>query len=118
MPTTRLTAHVIAGTLAIGSLAEPAGAATEPKLATLFTFAGILGRAAACDVDVRWPTKLVSAWMDDNFVPGTPEQQEMLGSFVEHMLANAALQRSDPGAVSCAEVARTVQTLNWPAPGM
>lgn len=104
--------------LVAGLIPAPARAASEAQLGEMSTYATILGRAAACNLDVRWPSRLVSDWLDDTFPPGSEEQQRLLGSFVEEMLANAALQRSDPGAASCAEVARTVQTFGWPAPAL
>jgi hypothetical protein len=112
------TVRAVCGALvAMGAAAAPASAATETEIGELFRYATVLGRAAACNLDIQWPTRLVSQWMDDTFTPGTEEQQRLLGAFVEQMLANAALQRQAP-AVSCAEVARLVQSFDWPAPGL
>ncbi len=78
------------------------------------TYAVLIGRGAACGVDVSGPSERVGAWMDRVAPPGSSAQLTLLPMFMQQSRYHAARQASGQSPDACSTVQLAVQTYPWP----
>ncbi|WP_165191653.1 hypothetical protein [Caulobacter soli] len=104
-----------------------AAAAPPPQIATpgtdasmtslidrVTTYAVLVGRGAACGVDISGPSERVGAWMDRVAPPGSQAQLTLLPMFMQQSRYHASQQASGQSPDDCSTVQRAVQTYPWP----
>lgn len=93
-------------------LAVPAKA-ESPEQKKLELYAAVLGRAVACNLEVRHHMALVAAWIEQTFGP----TQEGVAEAAEKFMAEAEQNgKSQPrSAEECRTVAHAVNTIIWPS---
>lgn len=78
----------------------------------LSTYAVLLGRGTACNVDVSGPSRQVGAWIDRTW--SGKEKSAMLVAFMHGMESAAKLQASGSSPDSCAKVRGAISSTPWP----
>lgn len=89
-------------------------AAQEEDIDKLTTYAVLLGRASACNIDVTGPAKQVGAWLDRTFPRGSEDQQIYLPIFMAGMTHHAKEQKNGKSPDTCADLKRTISKTPWP----
>ena len=80
----------------------------------LTTYAVILGRATACDINADREFAKVGKWMDSVFPPGTKEQRIYLPIFLEGTKYHMQEQLAGNSPDNCSSIESTFNTFPWP----
>lgn len=78
------------------------------------TYAVLIGRGAACGVDVSGPARRVGVWLDRVAPPGSAAQQTLLPMLTQQGQHHAQQQASGRSPDDCATVARAIARFQWP----
>jgi hypothetical protein len=78
------------------------------------TYAVLIGRGAACGVDVSEPARRVGVWLDRVAPPGSAAQQTLLPMLTQQGQYHAQQQSSGRSPDDCATVARAIARFQWP----
>ena len=96
--------------VAATSLAQGVSNAQADQAAKL---AMLLGRGVGCDLDTGRANRMIGAWLDHTFPPGSARQDIYLDMFADTVRFHAARQRAGNSPDSCADVAEAFETLDW-----
>lgn len=96
----------------ISGFSAQSAAVTDADIDRLTTYAIVLGRAAACGVDVEVESKRVGGWMDRRF--SKSDQQVYLPIFFEGAQMAASDQSSGRSPESCSEAINSFNRFKWP----
>jgi hypothetical protein len=73
----------------------------------------ILGRGVGCNLDTGRATRMIGAWLDHTFPPGSARQDIYMDLFADTVRQYAAQQQSGKSPDSCADVAEAFETMGW-----
>ena len=94
--------------------ASGVNASMPPLIDKVSTYAVLIGRGAACGVDISGPSERVGAWLDRVAPPGSQAQLMLLPMFMQQSRYHAAQQAGGQSPDDCSTVQRAVQTYPWP----
>jgi hypothetical protein len=105
---------VLSSALAL-SVAAPglAQGVSNDKADNAAKLAMLLGRGVGCDLDTSRANRMIGAWLDQTFPPGSARQDIYLDLFADTVRHHAAQQRAGKSPDSCADVAEAFGTMNW-----
>jgi hypothetical protein len=95
------------------AVAPVAQAASKADLERMNNMALLLGRAAGCGLDTDRATKVIGAWFDQTFPPGSIDQKRYWPVFTKGVRRHAAQQQSGDSPDSCADIAQAFYTMRW-----
>lgn len=78
------------------------------------TYAVLIGRGAACGIDVSEPARRVGVWLDRVAPPGSAAQRTLLPMLTQQGQYHAQQQASGRSPDDCATVARAIARFQWP----
>ncbi|WP_302356715.1 hypothetical protein [Alcaligenes sp. YSL9] len=87
-------------------------AVSDADIDRLTTYAIVLGRAAACGVEVEAESKRVGGWMDRRF--SKSDQQVYLPIFFEGARIAALDQSNGTSPESCSDAIKVFNRFTWP----
>lgn len=100
----------------LSNMAAPASA-SDPMydhIDRVSTYAVLIGRGAACGVDVSEPARRVGVWLDRVAPPGSAAQRTLLPMLTQQGQYHAQQQASGRSPDDCATVARAIARFQWP----
>jgi hypothetical protein len=94
-------------------IAPAAAAASKADLERMSNMALLLGRAAGCGLDTARATRVIGAWFDQTFPPGSIDQKRYLPIFTRDIRRHAEQQQSGNSPDSCTDIAEALHTMRW-----
>lgn len=96
----------------ITSFSAQSYAVSDADIDRLTTYAIVLGRAAACGVDVERESERVGGWIDRRF--SKSDQQVYLPIFFQGAQMAASDQSSGRSPESCSDAIKSFNRFTWP----